>query len=314
MSKVAIFGAGAVGSVLAAQLLHAGHHITVIARGAHLQAMQQQGLRYQSTVEHFTVHPRAYATAAEAGVQDVVFITVKAHMLAEVVPQIGPLLGPNTVAIFVLNGIPWWYFTRAAADSALAQQIGWQRTIGCVIQCPSRLRAAGDVVLEAPQAQLILGEPNNQISPRLLDLQQQFSPPLAIQLSSDLRQSIWQKLCINLPGSLLTTLTQSLTADVLASPALRHTFLALFNETRAVALAYGYALEDNSASLLARLGQSRHPPSMLQDLLAGRTLESDAQLLAVQQLAQQAQVATPTIDVLLPLLIQRMAATARTSD
>lgn len=308
--KVTIFGAGAVGSVLAAQLARAGHQTSVIVRGAHLHALQKEGLRYSAAQENFLVRVAASDSAEHFGVQDVVIVAVKAQALATVAPLLRPLLAANTTVIFAQNGIPWWYFDAENSSNAMTNEVGLSRTVGCVVHCPCRIVSPGVVRVESTIPRFILGEPTGQLSPRLIFLQKQFSSTLNIEISHNLRAIIWQKLCINVPSSLLTTLTHSYLADIVVSPMLRATFLALVAETRAVAAAYGCSLPDNGEGILESVVQSRHMPSMLQDLLANRPLETDAQLGKVQQLAHAANVAIPHIDMLLPLLLQRSKATA----
>lgn len=258
----------------------------------------------------FFVRVVASDSAEHFGVQDVVIVAVKAQALATVAPLLRPLLAANTTVIFAQKGIPWWYFDAENSSNALTNEVGLSRTVGCVVHCPCRIVSPGVVRVESTIPRFILGEPTGRLSPRLKYLQKQFSSTLNIEISENLRAVIWQKLCVNVPSSLLTTLTQSYLADVVVSPMLRATFLALVAETRAVAAAYGCSLPDNGGAILESVVQSRHVPSMLQDLLANRPLETDAQLEKVQQLAHAANVAVPHIDLLLPLLLQRSEATA----
>ncbi|MCU5772491.1 2-dehydropantoate 2-reductase [Erwiniaceae bacterium BAC15a-03b] len=309
MKRIAVFGAGAVGGVIAAQLSRAGKAVSVVARGTYLDAMRSQGLRLRIAAEEWLCPVTATDDAAALGPQDLVICTVKAHSLPAAAPALASLLGPETSVIFAQNGIPWWYFRDE--EHQLARQIGIQRTIGCVIRAPCSVVAPGVVQLDSGHSRYYLGEPDNSLSPRLQQIISALEPALPVIATTRIRDEIWQKLRINVASSLLTTLTHSFTHDVLQRAPLRELFIQLLDETRAVAGGYGVLLTEPGESLLAGLSGGQHAPSMLQDLLAGRPLELDAQLLTVQALARQANIATPVLDILLPLLQQRARATAQ---
>ncbi|WP_416414324.1 ketopantoate reductase family protein [Pantoea sp. App145] len=320
MAKIAIYGAGAVGSVMAAKLARAGHQVSVIARGAHLQAIREHGLQYSAGYDTFTVDVTASDNAAELGVQDVVICTLKAHTVAASALSMRALLAQDTPVIFAQNGLPWWYFSGqnvSVADidldphGVLARYIGLPRTVGCIIHCPSQLVSPGVVKQHGEAACYYLGEPGGDVSARLLKLQSMLSPALPVTVVPDIRFEVWRKLRINMTSSLLTTLTLSLPADIMKNQTLRLLARQVLAEVVAIAAAYDVRLPPDEEDVLLNLSQSLHAPSMLQDLLAARPLEIDAQLISVQQMARAAGVSTPTLDGLLALVLQRLTATAR---
>ncbi|MEG3131596.1 2-dehydropantoate 2-reductase [Pantoea cypripedii] len=314
MARIAIYGAGAVGSVMAAKLARAGHQVSVIARGAHLEAMQRNGLEYIADNKSDNVRVTASEYAEDFGVQDVVICTLKSHAIAGAAQAISLLLGPDTPVIFAQNGLPWWYFKGRNAPGldthgVIARHIGVRRTLGCIIHCPSHVIAPGVVKQEGNSARYYLGEPEGGFSARLLRLEQSLAPALPVIAVADIRYEVWRKLRINVASSLLTTLTMSLPADVMNSAILHQQFRQLLMETGMIAAAHNVTLPEDVSDIIQNFSHSRHAPSMLQDLLTGRTPEVEAQLIAVQQLARAAEVATPTLDILLALLLQRLEAT-----
>lgn len=320
MAKITIFGAGAVGSVMAAKLARAGHQVSVIARGAHLAAIRERGLEYVAATGTFHVEVAASAEAADFGVQDVVICTLKAHALTASAPALARLLGKDTPVIFAQNGLPWWYFSSQNLavpgvtldpEAVMDRHIGLSRAVGCIIHCPSQLIAPGVVKQEGASARYYLGEPGGGRSERLRQLTDLLSPALPVIPVGDLRHEVWRKLRINIASSLLTTLTLSLPADIMKDQALRQLFQQILSETTGIAAAYGVRLPLDEEEVTQSFSRSLHAPSMLQDLLADRPLEVDAQLLVVQQLARAASVVTPALDSMLALLLQRLKATAR---
>jgi len=308
--RIAIFGAGAIGTTLAALLARAGFTVSVVARGEHLSAMQRQGIKLTTPREEFVVRVIASADTRQLGQQDLVFCTLKAYSLPQAAPDILPLLGDNTPVIFAQNGLPWWYFEQVNQRD-LREMIDLKRVIGCVVQCPATLVAPGEIRLANHQINFILGEITARLTPRLNEIKAQLQDALPITLTDQIHHEIWKKLRINVASSLLTLLTQSYTADILNHPALKLQFQQLLEETRAVAAYYGVDIAPVDEAQLASLGAQRHAPSMLQDLLAHRPLEIDAQLQILHRLGQKADVATPLLDILLPILQQRARASVR---
>lgn len=317
MKKVCVFGAGAVGGHIAARLARAGVDVSVIARGAHLDGIRSNGLRLILGDDDFTVQVNATDTPSDLGPQDLVISTLKAQALGGVAAQMAPLLHDSTPVVYAVNGVPWWYFhglvpdaatrlPRLDPEGALWRHVGPERVLGCVIRSPNELVAPGVVRSMSPINRFLIGELDGSMSPRLLDAVGVMRAGLPdTDPTATIRADIWNKLVVNLPTSLLSSLTTSTTKELVADPQVRELYVRICQETCAVAAAHGHELPLDLDAQFAYVGKNAHKPSMLQDLLAGRPLELDAQLLAVQDLARQAGVSTPTIDITVTLLAQR---------
>lgn len=319
MNKVCIFGAGAVGGYMAAHLARAGVDVSVVARGEHLAAIRRDGLRLIGHDGEFTVRVAASDRPADLGPQDLVISTLKAHGLPPAASSMRALLGPDTPVVFAVNGIPWWYLanlrggapaaSRLDPDGTLAREVGLERTLGCVIRSPNEVVAPGVVRNNSRASSFVVGEPGGALSPRLEQvaaLMRRGLPGAAA--TGDIGREIWGKLLLNVPSSLLSSLTHSPSSALFADPATRELYARLAREACAVAARHGVAMAFDLEGQVAATGSNPHPPSMLQDLLAGRPLELDAQLFAVQDLARSAGVDTPMLDVMLALLAHRAQA------
>lgn len=327
MNKICIFGAGAVGGHMAAWLARAGLDVSVVARGPHLAAMRSRGLRFVSDTEDFTVHVRASDDARELGPQDLVISAVKAHALPGVVDAMAPLLGPDTPVVFAINGVPWWYFhglpeqpgqppasqrlARLDPGGRLWNQLGVQRAIGCVVTSPNEVPNPGTVRNNATVNTFVFGEPDNTLSPRLQAILATLQRGLpGASATSAIRDVVWSKILLNLTSSTLAALTMRPPIEMSHDEPVLAVYRQLLDEGVAVAAGCGITVAADADARIARMRTVRHPPSMLQDLLAGRPLEIDALLLAVQDLARQGNVPTPVLDILLALLRQRVQAAA----
>jgi len=328
MTRICVFGAGAVGGHLAAWLARAGLDVSVVARGPHLEAIQANGLRYVSDAEDFTVRVAASSDARDLGPQDLVISAVKAHGLPHVVDAMQPLLGPETPVMFAINGVPWWYFHglpaepgRPPASDRLARldpgarlwhTLGVHRAIGCVVTSPNEVSSPGVISNNATSNTFVIGEPDNTLSPRLQQIASVMKPALpGLATSTAIRDVVWSKLMLNITTSPLATLTMRPPITFSHDEPMLAVYRQLLAEGVRVAASLGITVAADEEARIARMRTVRHPPSMLQDLVAGRPLEIDAQLLAVQDLARQGGVDTPVLDTLLALLVQRMQATFR---
>ncbi len=316
--KIGIFGAGAIGGLLAVRLQQAGAEVTVVARGPHLAAMQQAGLRLDSGGETVTAHPRAIADATEAGVQDAVIVTLKAHGLTAAAPAIAAMLGPQSMLVTAVNGVPYWYFH--AFDGPLRDRrvasvdpggVVWEtlppaRAIGCVVYPAAEVVAPG-VVVHTYGDRFSLGEPDGSRSPRIALLAAAlqaagFKAPVRPRI----RDEIWVKLWGNLAFNPLSALTGATLDRLTGQHDLRAVARAMMQEAQAVAEALGarFAIGiDKRIDGAAEVGA--HKTSMLQDLERGRPMEIDALLGAVVELAGLAGVAAPTCALVLALLRER---------
>ena len=278
-TKFAIFGAGAIGGYLGAKLALAGLDVTLIARGPHLAAMRKDGLRLIEGEAEHRVRPRCLADGREAGPQDYVILTVKAHSLTPALDAITPLLGPETAVVTAQNGIPWWYFYKLPGPwqdhrlesvdpgGRIWQAIGPQRAIGCVVYPACEVVAPG-VIRHVEDSRFSLGEPDGTRSQRAVRLARALvGAGLRAPLRGRIRREIWLKLWGNVALNPLSALTRATLAEICAQPATRAFARAVMAEVEAVAAALGERMAvDVDARLAGAGGVGAHKTSMLQDL------------------------------------------------
>jgi 2-dehydropantoate 2-reductase len=313
--RICVFGAGAVGGHMAAKLAAAGHDISVVARGAHLEAMQRNGIKLLHGGSTILGRVRAAAHARELGSQEAVFVTLKANALGAFADQCAPLLAKDTEVVFVQNGIPFWYdrsLTRLDPDGRLARAVPAQNLAGGVAYSANEIVEPGVIENHVPgNNMVVVGRPDRVDTPVIGALRKALeeadisSPPLA-----DIRQSIWQKAAQMLGNSTLCTLTGLPVGGVQSDPALRAIAANASAEGRAIAknlgVDVGAAPQRPSGGHAS--GAQSHKPSILQDYERGRPMEVEAQLMAPLALARAAKVATPTLDILVPLVAAKAAA------
>jgi 2-dehydropantoate 2-reductase len=297
--RICIFGAGAIGGLMAAKLALRGEaEVTVIARGPHLAAMQADGLRLVSEGQEVVARPRCVASAEEAGPQDYVVVTLKAHSLPSAAQQMQPLLGPDTAVVSAVNGVPWWYFhgLGGAHDGRIVESVDPggvvtrllppSRAIGCIVYPAAEVIRPG-VIEHTYGDRFSLGEPDGSRSPRALKLSEAliaagFKAPVRPRIRDEIWVKLWGNLAFN-PISALTTAT----LDVLvADDGQRGVARAMMLEGQRVAEALGirFAIDvDKRIAGAAEVGA--HRTSMLQDLERGRPMEIEALLGAVVELA-----------------------------
>ena len=316
--RICIYGAGAIGGYMGALLSQSGADVTLIARGPHLQAMQQNGLRIIAAGEESITHPACTDDPAEAGPQDYVIITLKAPSVTGVLSAMQPLLGKETCVVTTTNGIPWWYFyglkgpwenhRLESVDPGNRQwdEIGPERVVGCVAYPACEISEPG-VIRHVEGNRFTLGEPDGEKSERCMRLSKALiGAGLKSPVRSEIRNEIWVKLWGNLCFNPLSVLTHA-TLDVIATePGTRAMARSMMLEAQAIGeklgVRFGVDVEkriDGAAAVGA------HKTSMLQDLEAGRTMEIDALPGAVKELGQLVGVATPAIDLVLALVRQR---------
>ena len=312
--KLCIFGAGAVGGHIAAKLAAAGNDVAVIARGAHLEAMQSRGVKLLHGDKTIIGRVRAAANAADLEKQDAVFVTLKANMLGAFAAECAPLLGRETAVVFVQNGIPWWYdarLKRLDPDGVLAKAIAAERIVGGVAYSANEILEPGVIENHVPgNNMIVIGRPDRKETALVLALRRTLeAADLASPALADIRQSIWSKLAQNLWTSTLCTLTHLTVRDVQERAELKSLAARATEEGRAIARALGVAVDQapkrpsgNSSSGAA------HKPSMLQDYERGRSMEVEAQLVAPLELARMEKIHTPTLDFLVPLVTAKAAA------
>jgi 2-dehydropantoate 2-reductase len=314
--KVCIFGAGAIGGHIAARLAAAGHaELSVVARGVQLAAIRERGLVLKSGGQEIRSRPtRVTDDPGSLPPQDLVVSTLKAHALPALAHTFERLLAPDGSVLFTLNGIPWWWNYGLADAPQLPLRLLdpggalWQRlrtrTLGCVIYSPNELEAPG-VIVHVGASHWVMGEPDGQTTPRLRAAIDLFCrSELKATVASDLRAEVWRKLVRNASNNTIAALTRLSLYDIAQTPELHPISINLGRETLAVAAALGWDLraEINMEHLVSGAERGGPRPSMLQDVLLGRPLETEAILGQTQAFAREARVAVPTIDVILPLL------------
>ncbi|MBM3546789.1 MAG: 2-dehydropantoate 2-reductase [Alphaproteobacteria bacterium] len=317
--KICIYGAGAVGGHAAALWARAGHDVTVIARGSQLDAIREKGqLSYIAKDERFTAPVRAAATPEEAGVQDVVILTVKAPSLGEVAGRLGPLLGSETPIVAALNGIPWWFFSGIGGalegrrlstldpDGRLAAGIPIDRVIGCVLYIAAEVTAPAEIT-HSFGGRWVLGEPKGGVTPRLERLVREMTVPgLTMQGSAAIRGDICHKLIGNMSGNTVSALTYATSIEMLEHPQTSEVVMAMLREGIAVSKALGVTIPgsvEERVGIMKSLGSFKS--STLQDVERGRPIEADGLILSVQEIARMIGVPTPTIDVIGALIALR---------
>jgi 2-dehydropantoate 2-reductase len=312
--KICVYGAGAIGGHLAVRLHRAGADVSVIARGAHLAAIQAHGLTVHAIDGEHHASVRASSDPAELGEQDAVFVTVKAPALPAVAAAIKPLLGSKTPVAFVMNGIPWWYFDhlpgphegtpmpRIDPDNVLRRALGPGRAIGGVVYSASAVTAPGVIEVEQPKSRFILGEPDGSLSGRVQTLAGLISKGgISGEATPVIRTEIWNKLISNLAGGTLAVLTGSAPKGVFHEPAIEQAAQRMMQEATAIAQAHGADPTTNHAQRISNQRGMDHKPSILQDLELGRPMEVDGIFDAPLVLARLAGVQAPTLELLVAL-------------
>lgn len=307
-------GAGAVGAHLAARLARAGANVSLLARGAQLAAIAADGLTLEAPDTRFTVRLPAAASASALGLQDLVFVAVKGPALPAAVDGILPLLKPETPVVYLQNGIPWWYFHGDDSERAgqpierldpggrIWRTLDPRRALGGIVHSSSSISRPGVVRVQRASNRLVIGEPDGSRSDRVLStLRLLESAGFVAEFASDIRTAIWTKLILNIATGPLAVLTQSALNDLYGEGACVEATRACLLEAHAVATAIGRGEPMDLDDALARVGESRHKPSVLQDLEAGRAMEIDAIYDVPLDFARRAGVETPVLSLLIAL-------------
>ncbi len=314
--KVCIYGAGAIGGYLGAELADAGEaDVSFIARGPHLEAMRRDGLTLLAGDGRKTVRVPCTDQPAELGPQDFVILTLKAHSVLPVVEQMQPLLGPETAVVTAQNGVLWWYFyglpgpwenhhlETADPGGRIWRALGPERAIGCVVYPSCEIVEPG-VVRHLNSNRFMLGEPDGSKSERVRSLSKLMtSAGLKAPVRSQIRDDIWFKLLGNCTFNPVSVLTGATLAQMGTDPGVRGVIRTLMQEAEAVAgrLGVRFAMDlEKRIDGAANVGE--HKTSMLQDYEAGRPLELDALVASVAELGRLVGVPTPTLDMVLAMV------------
>ncbi|MDI1275618.1 2-dehydropantoate 2-reductase [Polaromonas sp.] len=314
INKACIYGAGAIGGWLGAGLAAAGCSVSVVARGATLDALNSHGLRVASGTDIRSAPVQASADPVALGVQDLVVIAVKAPALLDVARQIAPLIGPDTLVLTAMNGVPWWFFqgfggpyagtTLKAVDATgeIAAAIPAATIIGCVVHASCSVDAPG-VIRHHFGNGLIIGEPSGQQSERVQALAGLLvRAGFAASVSAQIQKDAWYKLWGNMTVNPISAFTGATTDRILGDPLVRDFISKIMLEAKEIGARIGIPIdqqpEDRHAVTL-KLGAFK--TSMLQDVEAGKAVELDALVSVVKELGELTQVPTPFTDALLGL-------------
>ena len=312
--KIAIYGAGAIGGWMGAKLAAVGCNVSVVARGAALDALRAHGLRLREGDAETTCPVQASDDPAALGVQDLVVVSVKAPGMADVARRIGPLIGPRTLVLTAMNGVPWWFLqgfggpvagrTLESVDpgGAIARAIPAAQVIGCVVHASCSVDAPGVIRHRAGNG-LIVGEPAGGETPRvkaLTDLLMQAG--FNVTLSPQIQRDVWYKLWGNMTVNPVCAMTGATSDRALDDELVRGFISAVMLEAKAIGARIGIPIAEQPEDrhqVTRKLGAMR--PSMLQDVEAGKPVEIDALVSAVRELGQLTQVPMPFTDALLGL-------------
>jgi len=316
--RICIYGAGSIGGYLAALLAEAGHAVSVIARGPHLAAIQARGLTLRFADRVVATRPQASDDPAALGPQDAVILAVKAPALAAIAAGLPPLLGPETMVVAAMNGIPWWFFhgfggphdghalTSVDPGGVLRRGIPIDRVIGCVIHAAASVPEPG-VILHNSGDRFVLGEPGGGTSARCGAMVAAMrGPGVDASESPRIQDDVWMKFLGNMSFGPVSGLTHGTIIDIALDPGTRALCARMMEEARAVGdrlgLRPGLSVEAR-IELGATLGAFRS--SMLQDFELGRPPEIDALLAVAVEMAGMVGVPVPTLEAVLALVAQK---------
>ena len=304
--KICVYGAGAVGGVMAAWLSQAGHEVSVVARGANLTAIRASGLRVRSQGVEKAFAVRADSDPARFGAQDYVIVAVKAQNLPEVARGIGPLLGPQTSVVTAMNGVPWWFFDglkfgdgRLRLESldpagTLSRAMATERIVGCVVHLAASTPEPG-LVSHNMGNRLIIGEPGGRNTARTQRLAAALTRAgFECVESPFIEKDFWVKLLGNVSFNPVSALTLASAERLIADVEVKDYMVAIMREVLEIGRAVGV---DAGIDPEARIDMARHlgkfKTSMLQDMEAGKPLEIDGLLTGTLEVARKAGVAAP---------------------
>jgi 2-dehydropantoate 2-reductase len=322
--KICIYGAGAVGGLMAAWLARSGHEVSVIARGAHLEAIRRTGLRVRSNNELATYSVRAEADAAKLGPQDYVIVTVKAQSLGDVAQTITALLGSSTSIVTAMNGVPWWFFDRLPfrngkerlesldPDGSLSRAMPTDRLVGCVIHLAASTPEPG-LVSHNMGRKLIVGEPGGRNSERTQRIADALNKAgFEAGVTHAIEKEFWVKLLGNVSFNPVSALTVSTADRLIQSSEVKEYMVKIMREVLAIGRAVGVDAEiDPEARIDMARQLGKFKTSMLQDLEAGKPLEIDGLLAGTLEIARKAGVQAPYTESLFGLVRARAQATGQ---
>jgi 2-dehydropantoate 2-reductase len=316
--KVCIYGAGAIGGYVGVQLKRAGVDVSLVARGAHLEAMKANGLKLLIEDEERVEHIPCSDNPAELGPQDYVIVALKAHSVPGVVDAMQPLLGNDTAIVTAVNGVPYWYYykhgdqlenrTLESIDPGAKQWNGLrpERAIGCIVYPATEVVEPG-VIKHVYGDKFPLGEPSGEITDRVTKLSEAFAAGgLRAPVLPNIRDELWLKLWGNLCFNPISALTHATLDTIASDPGTRAIAKAMMLEAQEIAIQSGVNFRVSVERRIDGAGAvGAHKTSMLQDLERSRAMEIDPLVTVVQEMGRLAGIPTPTIDTVLALVRQR---------
>jgi len=304
--KICIYGAGAVGGLMAGWLARAGHAVSVVARGKNLTAIRENGLRVRSEGKADAYAVKADSDPAKLGAQDCVIVAVKGQSLPEVARGIGPLLGPRTSIVTAMNGVPWWFFDRLRfgggklrlesldPGGALSRAMPTERIVGCVIHLAASTPEPG-VISHNMGRRLILGEPGGANTERTKECAQALTQAgFECVRSAFIEKDFWVKLLGNVSFNPVSALTLATADRLIADAEVKGYMVEIMREVLAIGRAVGVDADiDPEARIDMARNLGKFKTSMLQDLEAGKSLEIDGLLAGTLEVARKAGVPAP---------------------
>jgi 2-dehydropantoate 2-reductase len=299
--NICIVGAGAIGGWIAARLGLAGNDVSVITRGATLEAIGTRGLLLTDAGDTRCVAVNATANPSQLGIQDVLIVAVKAPALPEIVESLEPLVGPQTQIIPMINGVPWWFtddpLWSVDPNVTIADTLPVEQVAGCVVHA-SCFRSAPNHVTVKHADKLILGDPGGGSGERIEHICSLLqNSGIACQATDDIRRQVWYKLWGNATLNPLSALTRSTADKLLHDATIRALMMEAMDELAEIGTAIGCPISqtaEDRIAVTARLGSFKS--SMLQDVEAGRPIELEALLGAPREIAARVGIATPQLD------------------
>ena len=317
MSKICIYGAGAIGGFMAARLHEAGAEVSLIARGPHLAAIRERGLRLNYAGQETAYQLPATDNPPDLGPQDDIIIALKAHALTAIAPHLSPLMTEQTSIVSAVNGVPWWYFHHAKTGSVLDDEplesvdpgaVIWnswgpERAIGCVVYPACEIAEPG-LVRHLDGDRFSLGEPSGERSHRLKTLSDlMIKGGLKAPQKRRIRDEIWIKLWGNCSFNPVSALTGASLDQIGADPGCRDLVRQIMTECQVVGEAlnvrFAVSIDERIEGAARIVG---HKPSTRQDIEAGRPLEIDPLMTAVLELAEGLSIDTPALRQVTSLL------------
>ena len=315
--NIAIVGAGAIGGMLAVRLALSGQSVTVVDRGAHLEAIKERGLKvvHADRSEETAKNLKAVASCAEAGKHDLVILALKANVIEGIAPAMRALFNPDTIVLPVQNGLPWWYFQNfkgphqnyrlktADPNGVIEANIEARRIIGCVVYPAGEIIAPG-VITHVEGNRFPVGELDGSQSERVKKLSEVLvAAQLKAPILDDIRSEIWLKLWGNMSFNPISALTHATMVDICQEPATRELVADMMREAQGIGEKLGATFRMPIEKRIAGAEKvGKHKTSTLQDVEAGRRIEIDALIGSVIELGALTGIATPAIRAVYALM------------